>query len=406
MRHRVQKVVGKVVGERAEDMAKQRGVSLTQTNRDGWVAKWADPITGRRRQQSLSKLGLNSSRARERWARQKIQELERTKQLTEKAAEAQSIQDALLKFHASYRDARPRTRDAYQFNERWVREWSKLRRIEWVQEITPSHVGQLREWIVDQPKWKPATGKGRGAKVISGRPSPVSTNTRLRTTRTILETWRRWGLLPQVTRDDLADRMRLVPITHTQPEIVRPDQLREILTYLDGRDTRDFAAFVLLSGVRLSEALTLRWDHVHLDAPPAGEFIVDAALCKTRRERTVDLSVSPALRRLLLRRRKAEGGEWVFGGVTPWQRGKVDGSRIYSIRRGAPHWNWQKLRRTCGTYLVCTPGIWGGAGVYRAARQLGHSIAVAERHYLGVVRSIPLEVDSLEAALGLADLLD
>jgi hypothetical protein len=61
--------------------------------------------------------------------------------------------------------------------------------------------------------------------------------------------------------------------------------------------------------------------------------------------------------------------------------------------------NFQALRRTCGTYLTNAPGIFGAASAYRSAKQLGHSVAVAERHYLDVMRGIPREARTLEAAM-------
>jgi hypothetical protein len=33
------------------------------------------------------------------------------------------------------------------------------------------------------------------------------------------------------------------------------------------------------------------------------------------------------------------------------------------------------------------------------SRQLGHSILVAERHYVGLIRGIPIEARTLEAAM-------
>lgn len=41
----------------------------------------------------------------------------------------------------------------------------------------------------------------------------------------------------------------------------------------------------------------------------------------------------------------------------------------------------------------------GAATVFMSARQLGHSVAVAERHYLGVHRGIPKDAHTLEAAM-------
>jgi hypothetical protein len=57
------------------------------------------------------------------------------------------------------------------------------------------------------------------------------------------------------------------------------------------------------------------------------------------------------------------------------------------------------LRSTCATYLTNAPGIFGAATVFMSARQLGHSVMVAEKHYLGVHRGIPKEAHSLEAAM-------
>jgi hypothetical protein len=39
-----------------------------------------------------------------------------------------------------------------------------------------------------------------------------------------------------------------------------------------------------------------------------------------------------------------------------------------------------------------------------SAKQLGHSVDVAEKHYLGVVRSIPRDERTLEAAMQIEDL--
>ena len=73
---------------------------------------------------------------------------------------------------------------------------------------------------------------------------------------------------------------------------------------------------------------------------------------------------------------------------------------------GAPEsFTWQALRRAYGTFLTNAPGIFGAASAYRSAKQLGHSVQVAERHYLGLVRGIPREARTLEAAMQIEDLV-
>jgi len=74
--------------------------------------------------------------------------------------------------------------------------------------------------------------------------------------------------------------------------------------------------------------------------------------------------------------------------------------RTDDLGYGAPPFTWQQLRVTCGTFLA-NSNIFGGASAYREARQLGHSTAIAERHYLGVVHVDPA-AKTLEDAMGLA----
>lgn len=53
------------------------------------------------------------------------------------------------------------------------------------------------------------------------------------------------------------------------------------------------------------------------------------------------------------------------------------------------------------SWLHLRPSIFGAASAYRSAKQLGHSVTVAEKHYLGLVKNIPMEGKTLEAAMGI-----
>lgn len=72
-----------------------------------------------------------------------------------------------------------------------------------------------------------------------------------------------------------------------------------------------------------------------------------------------------------------------------------DVARLTAAKRlrchfGAPEgFGWQMLRRTCGTYLTNAPSIFDAASAYQSAKQLGHSVQVAEKHYVDVARGIP-----------------
>jgi integrase len=84
---------------------------------------------------------------------------------------------------------------------------------------------------------------------------------------------------------------------------------------------------------------------------------------------------------------------------------------------GAPPFQWSTrnsrpgsrsfptLRSTCGSYLACAPSIYKGSSATLAAAQLGHSVQVAERHYIGTLRRIPTSATTLEAAMEIEDMM-
>jgi integrase len=165
-----------------------------------------------------------------------------------------------------------------------------------------------------------------------------------------------------------------------------------------------FIAFTLLSGCRVGEALTLKWSSVALDAlddlgKPSGELTLSSTATKTREGRRVDLGVSPALRQLLtVMKKRPKKTEWVLGS----SRSKVEAARKRLLKKyGAPVFTWQTLRSTCATFLTNAPGLFGSASAYRSAKQLGHSLEVAEKHYWGVVRGLSREMKTLESAMNI-----
>ena len=100
------------------------------------------------------------------------------------------------------------------------------------------------------------------------------------------------------------------------------------------------------------------------------------------------------------------GDPYVFGGQEPMTEGSAKAARRRLLSRfGAPEFTWQDLRRTCGTYLTCAPGIYGAASDYLSSERLGHSLAVAKKHYLRAVTDVPRDARTLEDGLGIDDLL-
>ena len=83
-----------------------------------------------------------------------------------------------------------------------------------------------------------------------------------------------------------------------------------------------------------------------------------------------------------------------------WTRSFSAAAKRLRAKYEAPEaFSWQVLRSTCGTYLTNAPGIFGAASAYRSAKQLGHSVAVAEKHYVDVARGIQRDARDLEHAM-------
>jgi len=236
-------------------------------------------------------------------------------------------------------------------------------------------------------------------------------------------------LLPKLTADELADGLKRMAVAHDRMQFLRGPEIAALLNAAVKHDavtfkmTRrenaagrrqprgtqrhpsiaPFVACVLLSGMRFGEALDLTWEQIDLnardnDGTVVGEIHLTSAT-KTKHARTIGLEVSPALLEILtaLHTDDATGSVWKI----------TEGEANTAMRRlvadfGAPVGaGWQALRRTAGTYLTNAPGIFGAASAYRSARQLGHSVEIAERHCVGLVRGIQRDARNLEAAMGI-----
>jgi integrase len=152
----------------------------------------------------------------------------------------------------------------------------------------------------------------------------------------------------------------------------------------------DLMRFLLLTGCRFGEALSITWANVDL---AAGRFDVYSHQTKTKSDRTVELDVCPSLIPMLREMRK---GAKLHERV--WQihtAGSLASTRK-RVRRDplCPWWDYQLFRVTAATYLACMPSY----GPVLESRQLGHSIVIAERRYIGRVR-IGHEVRTLEQAM-------
>jgi integrase len=148
--------------------------------------------------------------------------------------------------------------------------------------------------------------------------------------------------------------------------------------------------------MRRGEAEQITWEDVALDVDQA--CIRLGTWVKTRKARTVDLTVCPVAVDLMRAIRDAKLGDYVVSGAEPLteRQGRRWRDRMQVLSRP---WTYRLLRQTAGSYLANAPGIFGGASAYRTARMLGHSVAVSEKHYLGVLPGVPASAKSIEAAM-------
>ncbi len=396
-----------------------------------WRAHFVDVDTGREIAITFEGDTARTQESREQWAKHKSAELAR-KRMDRAAGIRPVIASELDKAIAEYvktsrATLKPKTLVTYQLAFAKLREWAKREGVKSTADLTPARLTSLRDYLIRAPRKSAKSGAKRGAKKKSAtRRSPVSVNRELRSIGTLLNVWRQHALLPHLHRDDIADALSSLPVPHEQPAFLTPVAIKQLLAAALRHDaatfdaTREehagmrekgstarydpiapFVAFVLLTGMRRSEALAVEWQHVDLDAldhdgRKVGEIRLPASITKTNRGRIVGLEVSPALRKVLAAMRLRGGRGSVFGYTAD---GVEAARRRLRNEYGAPACDWQTLRSTCATYLTNAPGVFGAATVFLSAKQLGHSIAVAEKHYLGVQRGIPKNASTLEAAM-------
>ena len=394
-----------------------------------WRARFRDPDTGKVSKPPLA--GLTTAEARRDWAIRKSKTLAKRQMDLEAGAHratGTTLADATGNYFKDHPQLRPKTLEVYQAAADKLAAWAERARVRTADDLTGPKLVAFRAELVKEPRHTRAKGGKRGQMRATDKPrSPHTINRELRSVRTILGYVRKLGLLPYVTGDDLRDSLQRLSAGTERVDYRKPAELRALLEAALRHDadvfkaTRSehakgqpgatlrhepiapFVACVLLTGMRFGEAIDLEWRQVDLEAldnegRTVGEIHLSSAT-KTKKARTIGLEVSPALRKLLaaLHLKASDKKGSVFG-VT--RDAANTALRRLLAEYGAPAaCNWQALRRTAGTFLTNSPGIFGAASAYRSAKQLGHSVAVAEKHYVDVARGISREARDLESAM-------
>jgi len=387
-----------------------------KANRTGWRVRYTDPDSRKTKWETIPKKWANTRDHRDQYAVEKSREIQRRERELDEGAARETglpIDETIDRYYEAHPVApgkrRQATEDVYREATDKLIAWGRRTRIKTADELTRAKLMRFSESLRKQDL------------------SPHSINRQLRSTRTVLGYLVDADAFARLSQDDLRRALKQFKMKTETPDFLRPKELQRLLEACqrhdadtfkvtraehDGERPRGstaryepiagFTLFTLLSGCRLGEVLSLDWKHVDLEAldgagHAVGEFRITTA-SKTGDPRRPCLDVSPALRRLLIAQKLRTGGEGSVWGLH--RNVVVRAMPRLSKKYGAPEAaSWQALRRTCSTFLCNAPGIYAGASAFRSAKQLGHSVRIAEKHYSGLLRGISPEAHTLEAAM-------
>lgn len=323
-------------------------------------------------------------------------------------------------FKRNKADLRPATIKSYKQATKVFEQWCALRGKLDPAVLGPRDLGEFRAWFLERKAHVPVTGKGvgRGTNTEGEREkSDSQKNKVLRSLRVVLQNIRAEGqLLPELQTDDIRAQLKSIGArgakareaqTTDRRQYLTTKQIRELLKAAKRFDNEwtdqiaPFAAMLLLTGMRFSEAAGLLWSEV---ADDFTEIRLPGARTKTGFAREVRLAKVPSLRAWLKRAKLEAGSEQrVFPNIT---RAFARFARKHLVKEyGAPKFTWHQLRKTAGTYAVCS-SLYGLDSAHEAARQLGHGILVAQSYYVGRPKDVHENAESMEQALGCLDLFN
>jgi integrase len=336
-----------------------------------WTLRWQDPATGKVREEDVTKFSRDQRVVK---AKIKSAELEEERRAF-RAKGLKPTRTPLAEAVESYIEERdPELSEATMRTYRLAADeflaWAEDYGPEVVEKLTAKDMRSLRKFVVSRPLSRQLKGGAKGERTPAKRKrAPKSLNQLLTSLGTMLTNWRKVGLLPRLDSDAIRDGLEKVRLTRPVPSFLRAPALQKLLrtalrhdreTYRltraekageaePGTTPRNepiapFIVTVLLTGMRLGEAIGLRWDEVYLEDD--GEIVLDAERTKTSAGRRIGLAESPAVREILAALRlRSGGGERVF---EPLTREAVNAARRRLMRAGSGSWTWQELRRTCG----------------------------------------------------------
>jgi integrase len=199
---------------------------------------------------------------------------------------------------------------------------------------------------------------------------PSTINQHLACLSKMLHVAEEWNVLPR----GVAPRIRKLEVPPPEWDFLQPNESERLLKAGVDYDHEDYTLILtaVRTGLRISELLALRWDHIDL---VVGTLRVRRSMSdgneqgpKVKKERPIDLS--PRLVEALKKHRHLRGS-YVFCDRkgAPLTRDEAN-AMLYRARRksGLRHVNWRMLRHTCASQLLLA-----GRSLKEVQEILGHA---------------------------------
>ncbi len=420
---------------------KYPGLTVFREKRVGTLlVKWIDPQTGKKRQESLSKQGYASKDEADRRLRKlsrKVMDERRVVEIEGRRENAGVEWPVIIKTYlAQYAQvhsekSKKRTEHALYPLKEWLAGDGRRYRVGG--DLNRLGLLSLHDWL-GRLRQRVGCKGPRGKHEQTDKPLSNASLNNYRAAIVALLHWARKREYFRITGDDIRDTMPKFRERRPLPVEVSPAELEILINAVVEHDTdrchgsradkhayysgvaspeaelrykplAPLALLLMLTGMRLGEALHVRWDTVDFErkfldvrADESSGWDV-----KTRHERRVPFGDSPALERLLLGLRLRRGeNQYVIAGDEP---GKARHFSRYSWDKlfdpGQRAITPKMLRSTFATALACARG---GPMPYELAHRLGHSVEVAARNYIR--QSDPRAGTTVEEWLGVRDKLD
>lgn len=408
-----------------------------------WRARYTDPETRKTKVQKLTEREAKTVDTRLAFALKKLSDIKGAKTKIVDGATPHFAADTLIEkafsdfFHPGDKDKGIKPGAGSLMDEETQREYGTTAdlfvafctasKIKTVRQLSKAVLHAFAVSRFGAEKSRPRKGGKRSERVLSGKRSKHTANKELRGLSSMLNSLRRADVI-RLAKDDIADGLKRETADTEKGEFLKPKAIRKLIEACLKHDKAVFKItraqkaagkhaqpqlryspslpvilFFLLTGMRKDEGELTEWKFVDLEL---GQIELPGRVTKTGKPRTLTIRrTSPLLQAILsqpkaglvladtLSRTKGRRA------LKPSKSSPLDALRKRLIKTyGAPHFTYNGLRRSCGTYLTCAPAIWGAASPWMSAQYLGHTVKVAETNYVGVIE-IPHEHDTLETAM-------